>query len=159
MKVRDLMTRQTVSCNPDMNVAQAVELMWKGACGFLPVVGEGGNVIGVITDRDIAIALGTREQRASEIHVSDVMSQKLFTCTPDDDIHTALKTLRSEGIRRLPVIDPEGALVGVLSIDEVVVTARVEAHRSDISYEDVENTYKAILFHSSLRKNRERQAA
>src|SRR5579862_7787127 len=141
MKVRDVMTQNVASCGRETNLAQAVQLMWEHGCGFVPVVGEGGNVIAVITDRDIAIALGTREQRASEIHVSDVMSQKLFTCTPDDDIHTALKTLRSEGIRRLPVIDPEGALVGVLSIDEVVVTARVEAHRSDISYEDVENTY------------------
>ena len=159
MKVRDMMTRQTVSCGPETNVAQAVQLMWENACGFLPVVGEGGNVIGVLTDRDIAIALGTREQRASEVRVPDVMPQKLFACTPDDDVHTALKTLRAEGIRRLPVIDREGGLAGVLSIDDVVLKARVEALRKDVSYEDVENTYRAILLHSSMSKNRGRTAA
>lgn len=67
-------------------------------------------MIAVIKDRDIAIGLGTREQRASELFVSDVMSKPLYTCTTDDDLHTALKTLRAEGIRRLPVIDHDGAL-------------------------------------------------
>ena len=133
--------------------------MWENACGFLPIVGEGQNVIGVLTDRDIAIALGTRERRASEVRVQDVMPQKLFTCTPDDEVHTALKTLRAEGIRRLPVIDRDGGLVGVLSIDDIVLTARVEALRKDVSYADVENTYKAILLHSSLSKNPGRTAA
>jgi CBS domain-containing protein len=159
MKVRDVMTKQTAFCGPGTNLAQAVELMWKNACGFLPVAGEGGNVIGVITDRDISIALGTRDRRASEVCVRDVISQKLFTCTPDDDVHTALKTLKSEGIRRLPVIDREGMLMGVLSIDDVVLNARVDATRKDISLEDIENTYKTILLHSSLGKNRRRTAA
>jgi CBS domain-containing protein len=160
MTVHDAMTMEPAFCGPDMNAAQAVGLMWKGACGFLPAVGEGGNVIGVITDRNIAIGLGTRNQRASQVHVSAVMPHKLFTCTPNDDIYTALKTLRIEGIRPLPVTDREGALVWVvLSIDDVVLTARIEAHRKDVSCEDIENTYKAILLHSSLSKNRGHQAA
>jgi CBS domain-containing protein len=159
MKVRDAMTKQVAFCAPETNLAQAVELMWKNACGFLPVAGEGGNVIGVITDRDISIALGTRDRRASEVCVRSAMSSSLFTCTQDDDVHTALKTLKSEGIRRLPVIDREGMLMGVLSIDDVVLNAKVDALRKDISYEDIENTYKAILLHSSLDKNRERRAA
>ena len=159
MKVRDVMARQAVSCDMETNVAQAVQLMWEHGCGFLPVVGEGGNVVGVITDRDVAIALGTREERASEIFVRDVVSPRLFTCTSDDDVHTAMKTLRSEGIRRLPVVDPEGALTGVLSIDDVAVKARAHPLRKDISYEDIEDTYKAILLHSSLSKERTRAAA
>jgi CBS domain-containing protein len=150
MKVRDLMTKQVASCGQETNLAQAVQLMWENGCGFVPVVGEGGNVIAVITDRDIAIALGTRKQRASEMLVRDVMSKRLYTCTPDDEIHTALKTLSTEGIRRLPVIDREGALAGVLSFDDVVVNARAHPLKKDISYEDVEDTYKGILLHSSL---------
>ncbi len=145
MKVRDVMTKQAAFCGPETNLAEAVELMWKNACGFLPVVGEGGNVIGVITDRDISIALGTRNRRASEVRVSDVMPRKLFTCTANDDVHTAMTTLCGAGIRRLPAVDVEGALVGVLSIDDIVLSARGNALRKDISYEDIENTYKAIL--------------
>lgn len=159
MKVKDLMTKQVASCGQEANLARAVQLMWENGCGCLPVIGEGGNVIGVITDRDIAIALGTREQRASDVLVRDVMSQRLYTCTSDDDVHTALRTLRSEGIRRLPVIDREGALTGVLSVDDVVVKARAHPLKKDISYEDIEETYKGILLHSSFSREAARPAA
>jgi len=144
MQVRDVMTKRTISCNPDTNLAEAAVLMWKNSCGFLPVIGEGGNVIGVITDRDISIALGTRNERPSELLVWDVMPKKLFTCTAADDVHCALKTLRAAKIRRLPVIDPEGALVGVLSIDDIVLKARGHVIGKDVSYKDVEDTYKAL---------------
>jgi len=144
MQVRDVMTKRTVSCNPDTNLAEAAVLMWKNSCGFLPVIGEGGNVIGVITDRDISIALGTRNQRPAEVRVWDVMPKKLFTCTADDDVHSALTTLRASKVRRLPVIDREGALVGVLSIDDIVLKARGHVIGKDVSYKDVEDTYQAL---------------
>jgi CBS domain-containing protein len=135
MKVRDVMTKQTAFCGPETNLAQAVELMWKNACGFLPVAGEGGNVIGVITDRDISIALGTRDRRASEVCVRSAMSSRLFACTPDDDVHTALKTLKSEGIRRLPVIDREGMLMGVLSERTFPMrTSKIRTERSSCAH-------------------------
>jgi CBS-domain-containing membrane protein len=88
----------------------------------------------VIADRDISIALGTRDSRASEICVRSVMSPRLFTCTPDDDVHTSLKTLASEGFRRLHVIDGHGMLMGVLPIEDVALNARADAL-----------TYRAIL--------------
>ncbi|MBZ5611399.1 MAG: CBS domain-containing protein [Acidobacteriia bacterium] len=150
MKVREMMTRQTAFCGLDTSLAAAVELMVKNGCGFLPVVGEGGNVIGVITDRDISIALGTRNQKPSELLVQDVMLPKnvtfpkLFTCTPDDDIHCALKTMRKERIRRLPVVDREGALQGIVSMDDFVLRAYQYAGKHDISWKDVAETYKAI---------------
>ena len=93
-------------CRLHTTLAEAAELMCKNGCGFLPVVGEGGNVIGAITDRDMCIALGTRNKTAVEVLVRDVMLPKryafpkLFTCTPDDDIHCVLKTLRTARIRR-----------------------------------------------------------
>src|SRR6185312_14857067 len=111
-------------CGWDWTLSVAAESMRKNGCGFLPVVGEGGNVIGVVTDRDISIALGTRNRRPSELLVKEVMRPRLFTCTADDSIHCALKTMRAEKIRRLPVIDLEGTLMGVLSIDDIVLKAR-----------------------------------
>jgi CBS domain-containing protein len=144
MQVREVMTREAVFCGPETNLAEAALLMWKNDCGFLPVVGEGGNVIGVITDRDVSVALGTRNQRATEVRVWDVMPKQLFTCTAEDDVHTALKTLRAAKIRRLPVIDPEGMLVGVLSMDDIVLKARGHVFAKDVSYKDVEDTYKAL---------------
>jgi CBS domain-containing protein len=144
MKVREVMTREAIFCGPDSTLEEAAFLLRKHNCGFLPVVGDGGNVIGVITDRDICIALGTRNRRPSELRVWDVMPHKLFTCMEGDDVHCALKTLRDARIRRLPVIDRDGSLTGVLSIDDIVLKARDQLLRKGISYEDVENTYKAI---------------
>jgi len=144
MKVREVMTKQAAFCYPETSLSQAAELMWKRQCGFLPVVGDGANVIGVITDRDISIALGTRNRRPSEVTVSDVVSGRLFTCTADDNVASALSTMRIQGLRRLPVVDPEGALVGVLSIDDLVLKARENVSTKDVSYTDIEDTYKAI---------------
>jgi CBS domain-containing protein len=144
MKVREIMTKKAKFCGPESTLEEAIFLMRKANCGFLPVVGDGGNVIGVITDRDICIALGTRNRVPSELRVWDVMPRKLFTCMPDDDVHSALKTLRGARIRRLPVIDRDDTLVGVLSIDDIVLKAREHFLKKDISYADVENTYKAI---------------
>jgi len=149
MKVRDVMTKQATFCYPDTSLSGAAELMWKRKCGFLPVRGEGGNVIGVITDRDISIALGTRNRWPSEVLVKDVMSGRLFTCTPDDSVACALTTMRIEGLRRLPVVNCEGALVGVVSIDDLVLKARENALSKDVSYKDVEDTYKAINGHAA----------
>jgi CBS domain-containing protein len=123
--------------------------MWKRKCGFLPVIGEGGNVTGVITDRDIGIALGTRNRRPSEVLVNEVVSDRLFTCTADGSVACALTTMRIEGLRRLPVVDREGALVGVLSIDDLVLKARENACSKDVSFKDVEDTYKAIYGHAA----------
>ncbi len=159
MKVREVMTKETVFCRPDTPLSEVAESMWRRGCGFLPVIGEGGNVIGVITDRDLSIAFGTRNRRPSELRAQDVMSKKLFTCTADDSIHTVLNTMRIEGLRRLPVIDREGALAGVLSIDDLVLRAREHALKKGISYEDVEDTYKAIRGHASAYSKKTRATA
>lgn len=144
MKVREIMTRTAVFCGPESTLEEATFLMRRHNCGFLPVVGDGGNVIGVITDRDMCIALGARNRKPSDLRVWDVMPHKLFTCMEGDDVHCALKTLRGAKVRRLPVIDRDGALAGVLSIDDIVLGAREHLLRKDISYSDVENTFKAI---------------
>ena len=151
MRVRDLMTKETSFCGPDTSLAAAGDCMRKNEVGFLPVVGEGGNVIGVITDRDISIALGTEGRRPSVRMVKDLMAAKLFTCTPEEDVHCALKTLRAQRIRRLPVVDREGALLGILSIDDVALKAREPASKNDVSYKDVVDTYQAICGRVSSR--------
>jgi CBS domain-containing protein len=152
MKVREVMG-EPVFCGLDTTLVGAVELMRNNNCGFLPIVGEGGNVIGVITDRDICIALGIRNQKPSDVLVKDVMLPKqytfpkLFTCTPNDDIHCVLKAMRIEKVRRMPVIDHEGGLLGILSMNDIVLRAFAGAGKHDISCKDVVDTYKAICAH------------
>jgi len=121
MRVVDIMMGTPYHCSPETNLGAATELMWIGNCGFLPVVGEDNKVVGVITDRDICVALGTRNCTAGNVTVREVMSGKMFACAPEDEIETVLETMRAGHVRRLPVITEAGALVGVVSIDDVII--------------------------------------
>src|SRR5262245_52425837 len=91
MTVRDLMTRDVVACTPESDLSAAAMLMWQNDCGTVPVVNDQGRVIGVITDRDIAIAAGSRHASTDQIRVTDVVNGHLITVQPDDDIHAALE--------------------------------------------------------------------
>jgi len=145
MKVKEIMTASAVSCGPEMNVAEAVQLMWERNVGILPVVDAVGKLTGVVTDRDICIALGTRNRLASEIKVSEIAIPKVFTCTPEDDVHEALSLLSAKQVRRLPVVNEKGT-VGVLSMDDVVLHSEVGKLRGacDLSSEEVTQVLKRV---------------
>ena len=149
MKVQDVMTTDVKYCKPEANLAAAAALMWEKDCGALPIVSDAGTAIGMITDRDIAIALGTQNRNASEIPVKEVMSGKLFPASADDDIHTALKLMRKEKVHRLPVINVDGKLKGILSLNDIALQAVRPNGKTkpELNYEDVVSTLKAICEH------------
>lgn len=120
MKVREMMTLDVKACRPETSLAEAVTLMWEQDCGVLPVVKSDGKVSGMITDRDICVAIATRGQTADRIAVSDLTGGRASTCAPDDDARVALLTMKSQRVRRLPVVDAEGRLQGILSLNDVV---------------------------------------
>ncbi len=154
MRVQDVMTKTVASCQPNANLAAAAALMWEHNCGQLPVVNDEGKVSAVITDRDLCIALGTRNQRACELKVRDVTCRAAVVCHADDHLRSALKIMAVEQVRRLPVVDHEGALVGILSLDDVTLQARHhgDTDRPPISFEDVMNTLRAIYHRGSRSK-------
>jgi CBS domain-containing protein len=123
MRVEEVMMRTPVCCGPETNLGAATEFLWSRDCGILPIVNAQQQVIGVITDRDLCIALGTRNQLAGQVAVGEVMSQKVYSCRPEDDIHAALDTMAQNRVRRLPVVNKEGRLEGILSMDNVVLHA------------------------------------
>jgi CBS domain-containing protein len=145
MKVQDVMVKGVRFCEPATNLATVAQIFWENGCGALPVV-ENGRAIGMITDRDVSIALGTRNAKAGETLVRDVTLPKVFFCLPYDDIHTALNTMRAQQVRRLPVVDNEGALVGILSLDDIVLFAE-EKPAAELTYADAVDTMKAIYEH------------
>jgi CBS domain-containing protein len=149
MKVQDVMTEQVKTCSPDTNLAEAAAMMWENDCVLIPVVGDGGKAIGVITDRDIAIAVGTRNKIASDVPVKEVMSTTLYTASPEDDIHTALKLMRKEELNRLPVVNKDGVLKGILSLNVVALKALHADGKNTpgLNYEDVVSTLKAVCEH------------
>lgn len=146
MKARDVMMGTPYYCQLDANLGSATELMWTGNCGFLPVMGTNGKIVGVVTDRDICIALGTRNRVAGDITVREVMSDRVFACSPEDDVHTVLRTMQEGGVRRLPVIVENGTLVGVISMDDLLLRAEAAGigKQPELSTEEVVRTYRAI---------------
>lgn len=118
MKVHDIMTRDAVSCQTDMNLSSAARVMLKSRVGTLPVV----NSRGLVTDRDIAMATGTRQRHASDIAVHEAMSSRVRACLAYDDVTTALRLMEQARVRRLPVLDPIGHLVGILRLTTSCLT-------------------------------------
>ncbi len=150
MKVQDVMVKGVRFCTPDTNLATVAKFFWEQGCGALPIV-ENGRAIGMITDRDVSIALGTRNAKAGETFVRDVALPKVFFCLPQDDIHVALNTMRAQQVRRLPVVDYEGALAGILSLDDIVLFAE-DKPIGELTYTDVVDTMKSIYEHPEQSK-------
>lgn len=144
MRVRDVMTWTAASCYADMNLAEAVEIMWNRNCGFLPIVDAQEKVLGVITDRDICIALGTRNRLPGEISVKDVATKGLYCCNLDDDVRSALQTMTRARVRRLPAISDAGKLEGVLSMDDVVFHTELGNSTGELLAKDVVDALKKI---------------
>jgi CBS domain-containing protein len=144
VKIRDIMTEPAIACSPDTNLAAAAELMWSADCGVLPVV-EDGKLCGILTDRDICIALGTRSSPAAQIAVRDVAAAHVETCTPESDVHSAMHTMRRAKVRRLPVVDEQGYLKGLLGLNDIILA--VDRKGSKLTYEEVMNTVKAVSEH------------
>ena len=146
MKVKDVMMATPASCDSEANLGAAVEILWNRNCGILPVVNTKGKVIGVVTDRDLCIALGTRNRLPGEVTVSQVASAKVLTCKPDDDIREAMNTMAQARVRRLPVVNAEGILEGILSMDDVVLRSEAEiaGKAPDLSFDAVVGTLKKL---------------
>jgi CBS domain-containing protein len=142
MLVRDLMNKNVSWCRPENNLAELAEVMWNDRCGALPILDDSGRVIGVITDRDICIALGTRNVRASDILARDVSGPEHFSCSPDDDVRDALKTMATQEVSRLPVVDEAGQLAGILSIDDIIF--RAGGGRSNLSDREIVDALAAM---------------
>jgi IMP dehydrogenase len=121
MKVREIMTEPPLTCTPETSLAVAARLMGEADYGTLPVVDSHGQLAGIITDRDICLALAGTNRNALHVAVREVMTSKVFAAMLDDDVKGALATMKSARVRRLPVRDEFGRLKGMLSIEDVVI--------------------------------------
>ena len=143
MKISDIMTTEVRQASPDTSVAAAAALMLDGDCGILPVV-DAGRLVGVVTDRDLYIALATRNVLASDLRVGDVAKTGVWTCAPDDDVQAALATMKEHRVRRLPVQGFGGSVLGMVSMNDILLTA---GPRKRIRNEEVVGTLQAICAH------------
>lgn len=148
MRVEQLMSKQVVSCRPDDTLAQAAQLMWNADCGCLPVCGVDGTkrVTGVITDRDICMSGLFNGKPLYELSVAAAMSRQVSVCRPTDSLNDVERTMRQARIRRLPVVDVDGALLGMITLADLAREASRESHlpHHEIAEADVGDTLATI---------------
>jgi CBS domain-containing protein len=150
MKVKDIMTREAKFCDLNESLAEAAQTMWAADCGVLPVLKDGKEIVGLITDRDICMAMAMRDRNAAAVSAEEVVSGAIYSVTAEEDIHEALEIMREHKVRRLPVVTSEGELEGMLSLNDVVLRAEEAKGKkaSELTYADVVETYKAICAHT-----------
>lgn len=138
MKIQDIMTRDPSTVTPDATVREAAQVMRKDDVGIVPVV-DGQSVrklVGVITDRDIAIRC-IAEGRGSDCRVRDVMtSGNIATCSENDNVRDVMSAMQNERVRRIPIVDERGSLVGIVAQADIVTRSR-DAQRAEETVEEI----------------------
>jgi CBS domain-containing protein len=143
MKARDLMTSDPTTCRPSDNLKSVISVMRKEDCGMVPITEGNGEqrVAGVATDRDIALALGERDEKPSAVRVSEVMTTKIVSCEPDADVHEVSRKMQEAQVRRILVVEG-GRLLGVISTADL---ARASTQSSkDRVGEEVEKVMEKV---------------
>jgi CBS domain-containing protein len=124
MKVGDLMTKDVRTCFATDSLNRAAQVMWENDCGCVPIVNDQGNLVGILTDRDICMAAYTQGRPLADIAVGAAASVKVTTVKETDSLSQAEKLMHDVQVRRLPVVDDHQRLVGLLSIGDLARRAR-----------------------------------
>ena len=159
MKIMELMTRDVEACHPDDDLAAVAMIMWRRNCGIVPVVDDQNRVLGTITDRDICIATATRHRAPAALRAQDVTSPELFTVGESDDVRVALDVMRYKQVRRVPVVDANRKLKGIVSVNDIVLSLKVPSvrHDAELSPNEVLLTMQSICRHPEPEMARERK--
>lgn len=146
MEVEKLMTRGARSCAPDDTANRAAQIMWENDCGVVPVVEASGKVVAMITDRDICMAAYHQGKRLAEIVISSAASRSVFTIHEDDDVAKAEALMQEHQIRRIPVVDRNERLVGVLAMADIArcLQGATPIGGDGVTHQEVARTLTAV---------------
>lgn len=123
MNVEQLMSQPAITCGPSDTLNTAARLMWENDCGVLPVVGDDGRLVGIVTDRDICMSAYTQGKPLCEILISSAMAKQVYSCHPQDSVAAAEQWMSTAQVRRMPVVDDDEHPVGVLSLNDIARNA------------------------------------
>ena len=117
----EFMTQDPVCCLPGDSAAKAAQLMKNENIGSIPVIenGQSRTLVGIVTDRDLALTIVADGQDAKSTLVEAVMTRRLVTCRADDDLEKALSAMAEHQLRRIPVVDSENRIVGIIAQADV----------------------------------------
>ena len=123
-RCREIMTSDVRTATRDMSLQDAARLMRDGDMGSVPVV-EDGKLVGIVTDRDIVVR-SIAEGRDSSSPVGEAMTTEIFSVKPDDFVFEAIRLMGDKPVRRLPVVDADGRLAGIIAIADVALETEDE---------------------------------
>ena len=148
MKARDIMTSNPRSCHPKDKLCSAIDIMKESNVGVVPIIdGAGGShLVGIITDRDVALGMGAAEKACSQLTVESCMSKQVFFAHPDDDISKVEQIMKEHQVRRVPVADQKGTLQGIISTADIAREAHKEKQegRSELPDADIANVVEIV---------------
>lgn len=142
MNVQQIMIRDIKSCGPDDTLNTAAQIMWDCDCGCVPVVDDAGKAIGMITDRDVCMAAYFHGAPLWSVRVGAVMAPDPVVCHPGDALAAAEHIMRERKVRRLPVVDDDGRLVGLVSLADLARAAA--ANRRAVRASELAETLEGI---------------
>jgi CBS domain-containing protein len=119
MKIRDLMTRDVVTCGVDATLESAADLFWTRDCGSIPVVDSAGRLAGIVTDRDVCLGAFFSGRPMRDLALAQSMCRTVQTCRPDDEVDVALRLMKEHRVRRLPVVDGDGRVEGMVGLADL----------------------------------------
>lgn len=118
-RCREIMTSEVVTASPDMSIREAAAIMRDSDVGALPVV-ENGRLTGIVTDRDIVVR-AVAGSKSGDTPISEVASRELYTVGPDDFVFEAARLMGDKQVRRIPVVEPDGSLAGIIAMADVAL--------------------------------------
>ena len=121
MLVKEVMTSSPICCKPGDTLARVAQIMAEHDCGAIPIVSS-GKLAGIVTDRDIACRAIAAGKTPADVPVSDVMSRPVFTVGGDDDVQAAIDAMKEKQVRRLPVVDASGKIIGIVAPSDLAPT-------------------------------------
>lgn len=126
IRVHELMTRRVSSVHPATSVERAARLLEECDCGALPVIGDNGVLVGIVTDRDIVIRIVARGRDVRNAIVADCMSERVFACYANETVTECMREMARHQVRRVPIVDDRGRVVGMVAQGDL---ARHALHR------------------------------
>lgn len=117
--VADVMTPAPRTCRRNDSLVAAAKILWEQDCGAVPVVDDGGRVVGMITDRDCLMAAFTRGRKLEDLSVQSAMAHMVFSVRTTDSVDAALRRMTEHAVRRLPAVDEHARIAGIVSFADL----------------------------------------
>ena len=149
MNVKDIMTPEIYVCHINDSLDKIAMMMWNQNCGAIAVINDKEEPIGIVTDRDIAMSCALNHKAPWELQTETILGeQALAFAMEDDTVEDALAVMKERKVRRLPVVNEDYHLTGILSIDDVIYRSKKGKSVKNISYDTTMETLKVVTLQS-----------